>query len=132
MNSGISLKKLSRRLILVSAAILVNATTVLAASGVGDAQMQARDLLSGAAGGSSKILDRPLAIGADRHQQSFPDAQTQARRMILAKSSFGGTSSREFVVLSKANVEAPVAARRIGSAHPDAQESARRMILGTE
>jgi hypothetical protein len=120
MKSRISMKILSRRLILLSAAFLANANTVLAANHVGDAQMQARDLLAGTVGGRSKIIDKSLAISADYHQQSYPDAQTQARQLILGKSSFGGALSREFAVQSKTNVDVPVSA----------QESARRMIVG--
>jgi len=128
MNSRISMKVLSRRLILISAAILINANTVLAADRVGDAQMQARDLLSGTVGGKTKIIDKSLAISAD--QKSYPDPQTQARQLILGKPSFDGAVSRELAVQSKTNVPLPMSARRNGSAHTDPQELARRMILG--
>jgi hypothetical protein len=128
MNSRISMKVLSRRLILISAAILINANTVLAADRVGDAQMQARDLLSGTVGGKTKIIDKSLAISAD--QKSYPDPQTQARQLILGKPSFDGAVSRELAVRSKTNVPLPMSARRNGSAHTDPQELARRMILG--
>ena len=56
------MKTLNRRLILISAAILINANTVLAANRVDDAQMQARDLLSGTVGGRTKIIDRSPEI----------------------------------------------------------------------
>ena len=128
MNSRISMKVLSRRLILISAAILINANTVLAADRVGDAQMQARDLLSGTVGGKTKIMDKSLAILAD--QKSYPDPQTQARQLILGKPSFDGAVSRELAVQSKTNVLLPMSARRNDSAHTDPQELARRMILG--
>jgi hypothetical protein len=130
MSSRISMKFLSRRLILISAAILVNANTVLAADRVGDAQMQARDLLSGTVGGNPKIIDRSLATSADTYQKSYPDPQTQARWLILGNSSFDGAVSQEFAVQAKTNAPVPVSARR-GSAHTDPQELARRMILGT-
>ena len=130
MNSRIPMKISSRRLILISAAILINANTAFAANRVGDAQMQARDLLAGTVGGRSKVIDKSPAISADRHKQSYPDPQTQARQLILGKSSFDGAVSRKFAVQSKINVGVPVSARRIGSAHTDPQELARRMILG--
>lgn len=130
MNSRISMKTLSRRLILISAAILFNANTVLAANHGGDAQMQARDLLAGTVGGRSKIADKSLAISADSHQRSYPDPQTQARQLILGKSSVDGAVGRKFAVQSKTNAGVPVSARRIGSANTDPQELARRMILG--
>jgi hypothetical protein len=130
MNSRISMKILSRRLIAISAAILINANTVLAASRVGDAQMQARDLLSGTVGGRTKIIDKSLAISADHHQKSYRDPQEQARQLILGKPRFDGTVSRGFAVQSKTNVAVPVSTRQNG-VHTDAQELARRMILGT-
>jgi hypothetical protein len=130
MNSRIPMKILSRRLILVSAAILLNTNAVLAADRVGDVQMQAKDLLSGTVGGKTKIIDRSLAISADSHQQSYPDPQTQARQLILGKSSFDGAVSRELAIQAKTNAPVPVSARR-SSAHTDPQELARRMILGT-
>jgi hypothetical protein len=130
MNSCISTKVLSRRLILISAAILINANTVLAADRVGDAQMQARDLLSGTVGGKTKIIDKSLASSAD--QKSYPDPQTQARQLILRKPSFDGAKSAEFARQSKTNVPLPMSARQNGFAHTDPQELARRMILGQE
>jgi len=125
MNSPISMKILSRRLILISAAILINANTVLAADRVSDAQMQARDLLSGT-GGGTKAIDRSLAMSADHHQKSYADPQKQARQIILGKPSFDGA------VQSKTNVLVPESARRDIRVHTDTQESARRVILGTE
>jgi hypothetical protein len=125
MNSPISMKILSRRLILISAAILINANTALAADRVSDAQMQARDLLSGT-GGGTKTIDRSLAMSADHHQRSYADPQKQARQIILGKPSFDGG------VQSRTNVPVPVSARWKSRVHTDPQESARRVILGTE
>jgi hypothetical protein len=130
MHSPISIKILNRSLILISAAILINANTVLAANRVGDAQMQARDLLSGTVGGRTKTIDKSLAISADHHQASYPDPQEQARWLILGKPSFDGTADREFAVQSKTNVPVSVSARRNGHVYTDPQELARRMILG--
>lgn len=130
MHSRISMKILSRRLILISAVILVNTNTVLAANRVGDAQMQARDLLSGTVGGKAKVIDKSLAISADHLQKPYPDPQTQARQLILGKPSFDGAESREFAVQSKTDVPTLVSPRRNDSAHTDPQELARRMILG--
>jgi hypothetical protein len=130
MNSPISMKILYRPLILISAAILINPITVLAANRVGDAQMQARDLLSGTVGGRVKVIDKSLAISADHLQQSYPDPQTQARQLILGKPSFDGAVRRESAVQSTTNAPILVSPRRNGSAHTDPQELARRMILG--
>ena len=123
MNLPVSMKILSRRLLLISAAVLINANTVLAADRVGDAQMQARDLLSGTVGGTGTI-DKSLAISAGHHQKSYADPQKQARQIILGRPSFDGTVSREFVPVS-------VSARRNSRIHTDPQELTRRMILGT-
>jgi hypothetical protein len=131
MSSPISTKILSRRLILLSAAILINANTVLAANHVDDAQMQARDLLSGTVGGRTKTIDKSDVISADHHQKSYFDPQEQARQLILGKPSSDGTVSREFAVQSKTDIAVPVSARRNSRVHTDPQELARRMILGT-
>lgn len=129
MNSRISMKIPSRRLMLISAAILINANIVLAADRVGDAQMQASDLLSGNVW-RSKIIDKSLASSADHSQRSYADPQTQARQLILGTTSFDGPVSREFSVQSKTDVPVPVSARRDSRVQADAQELARRMILG--
>jgi hypothetical protein len=103
---------------------------VLAADRVGDAQMQASDLLSGNVGGRPKVIDKSLAISADHSQNAYPDPQIQARQLILGKPSFDGPVSREFSVQSKTNVPVPVSARRDSRVQADPQELARRMILG--
>ena len=51
MNSSIPTKRLTHGLILISAALLINANAALAADRAGDAQTQARDLLAGTVGG---------------------------------------------------------------------------------
>jgi len=129
VNLPVSMKILSHRLLLISAAVLINANTVLAADRVGDAQMQARDLLSGTVGGTGTI-DKSLAISAGHHQKSYADPQKQARQIILGPS-FDGTEGREFAAQSKTTVLVPVSARRNSRIHTDPQELARRMILGT-
>jgi hypothetical protein len=128
MNSLVSMKSLGHRLILISAAIFINANTVHAADLIGDAQIQAQDLLAGTVGGKTKSIDKLLVISAD--QRSYPDPQTQARQLILGKPRFGGAATRELSVQSKTNVPPPMSARRDDSAHTDPQELARRMILG--
>jgi hypothetical protein len=130
MNSRISIKIRIRSLMLVSAALLINANTVLAANRVGDAQMQARDLLSGSVGEKPKSLDKSLAISADRHKESYPDSQEQARRLILGKPSFESAAGQESAAQSKTNVAARVSARHGARVHADAQDLARRLILG--
>jgi hypothetical protein len=128
MNSFASMKSLGPRLILISAAIFINANTVHAADRVGDAQIQAQDLLAGTVGGKTKSFDRSLVISAD--QRSYPDPQTQARQLLLGTPSYSGAATRKLSVQSKTNVPPPMSARRDDAAHTDPQELARRMILG--
>src|SRR5271169_2652721 len=109
MNSFVSMKSLGRGLILISAAIFINANTVLAADRVGDAQIQAQDLLAGTVGGKTKSIDKSLVISAD--QRSYPDPQTQARQLILGKPTFGGAATRQFSLQSKPNAPPPKSAR---------------------
>jgi hypothetical protein len=130
MNSPISLKILNRPSILIFGALLINANTALATNRVGDAQMQARDLLSGTVGGRTKTIGKSLAISADHHQASYPDSQEQARRLMLGNPSFDSTAGREVAAHSKTNVAIPVSARQNVRVQSDAQESARRIILG--
>jgi hypothetical protein len=124
MNSFVSMKNLGPRLILISAAIFINANTVHATDRIGDAQSQAQDLLAGTVGGKTKSIDKSLAISAD--QRSYPDPQTQARQLLLGTPSYGGVATRKLSVQSKTP---PMSARTDGSAHTDPQELARRMIL---
>jgi hypothetical protein len=116
-------------LILISAAILINANTALAADRVGDAHVQARELLSGTVGRTGSI-DKSIAIAAHHHQTAYPDPQEQARQFIFGKPSFDGNVSRESAVQSK-SAPAPLSARRNSRVHADPQELARRTILGT-
>jgi hypothetical protein len=129
MNSLIAMKILSRRLLLISAATLVTANTVVAANRVGDALMQARDLLTGTVEGA-KATDRSSSNSADLQQRSYPEPQEQARQLILGKPSFEGPASRKAAALSKTNAAAPASARRKDRDDSDPQELARRMILG--
>jgi hypothetical protein len=129
MNSTIPSKRLSYRFVLMAAAILLHANNVLAAEFVGDAQMQARDLLSGTVGGKAKTLDASSAISAHGDQTSNLDPQDQARELILGKRTVGRVAGRRVALDSKAKVSEAVPAR--GKRREcDAQESARRMILG--
>jgi len=120
MNSLIQPKTVGRGLVLISALFLLHANNALAAEFVDDAQMQARDLLSGTVGGRAKIIDESRAIASDSDRTSSPDPQEQARQLILGKQilrgkpTLGGTSGRAVDQ----------------SSYGDPQESARRMILG--
>jgi hypothetical protein len=130
MNSFIPVKTLKYGLVLISAAFLLG-NGVLAAGAVGDAQSQARDLLSGTVDGRAKVVDQSPASGADGVRTPGLDPQEQARQLILGKP----ISSRiKGPVAALGTDTQPVSA---GSAqgdhrtHVDPQESARRMILGS-
>lgn len=112
-------KTLGFGLPLISAVFLLQANNVLAAEFVGDAQMQARDLLSGTVGGRARTVDQAPVISV--HGTSSLDPQEQARQLILGKPDRGGI---------KLNATPAVAVQGNHPSYPDPQESARRMILG--
>jgi hypothetical protein len=129
MNLPIPRKMLSCSFVLIAATILLHANNVLAAELVGDAQMQARDLLSGTVGGQVKITDASPTLSALGHQTSNLDPQEQARELILGKRTPGPVAGRRVALDSKTKVLAVVPARG-KHRESDAQELARRMILG--
>jgi hypothetical protein len=129
MTSSIPAKISAGHFVLLSAAFLINASSVLADDRVSDAQGQARDLLSGAVAGP-KAINRSVAVSVDHYQKSHADPQKQARQIILGKPSFDDLKVPKSAVQSKTNVPVPEPARPQTHDHPDAQESARRIILG--
>jgi hypothetical protein len=120
-------KMFGHGLVLISAAFLFQADDVRAAEVAGDAQVQARDLLSGAVGGRPKTVDESPANPADGHQTSGLDPQEQARQLILGKPNVDG---RAAALEPKVNATRAVSARDDHDTYADPQESARRMILG--
>ena len=117
-------------LVLISAAFLFQADNVLAAEATVDAQMQARDLLSGTVGGRAKTIGESPANTADGQQTSNVDPQEQARRLILGQPKVDGTHDRAAALESKVNATPAGSARTDHGPYSDPQESARRMILG--
>jgi hypothetical protein len=130
MNSPIPLKTLIYCLIPLSAAILLHPSNSLAAEYVGDAQIQARDLLSGTVGGQSRTADKSLPKSADGDQTSNVDPQNQARQLILGKTNFGKANGRAVALEPKMNATPVLSTKDSPRTYPDPQESARRMILG--
>jgi hypothetical protein len=120
---------LGRRLMLASAGLLLCANGALAAEVVGDAQMQARDLLSGTVGGRPKIADVSSAIPADDRHVLNLDPQEQARDLILGKH-FAGTAHQAASLDSKTDALPVACVQRIRRADIDGQELAQRMLLG--
>ena len=130
MNSPIPIKMPIHRMVLISAAILLHANNGLAAELVGDAQMQARDLLSGTVNGQAKTFDASPAIPVDGHRTPNLDPQEQARQLILGKPNFGGIAGLKVAIDSNAKVTLAVSARGKRRGYSDPQKSAQRMILG--
>jgi hypothetical protein len=130
MNSPIPIKMLNHVLVLISASILLHANNGLAAELVGDAQMQARDLLAGTVNGQAKTFDASPAIPADGHRTPNLDPQEQARQLILGKPNFSGVAGLKVAIDSKTKVTPAVSARGKRRGYSDPQKSAQRMILG--
>ena len=91
MNSPIPTQTLIHRLILTSAALLVYADGALAADFVGDAQMQARALLTATSGARPNAVDNRITPPTDGHQISNIDAQEQARQLLSGTSNVART-----------------------------------------
>jgi hypothetical protein len=103
-------------LIPIAAAILLHPNNVLASDFVIDAQMQARDLLSGTVGGQAKTVNRSRPKSGDGDRASSVDPQDQADQLILGKTKFGKSDGP------------PMALEPNVRTYSDPQESARRMI----
>jgi|HubBroStandDraft_1064217.scaffolds.fasta_scaffold00556_20 hypothetical protein len=119
MDLAIRIKTHTRWLALLTAGLLLQANTLFAAEIAGDAQTQARDLLTGSVDGRPRTVDQSPAILSDGPQVPAVDAQEQARRMILGRPGVGGIADK-----TATSVES-----RRAHAYGDPQESARRMIL---
>lgn len=129
MTSSKPIKTSNRPLALLSAAFLLQTGGALAADRAGDAQTQARELLSQTIGARSVAAQsKPLADGGT--PLAAPDPQEQARRVLLGAQSTGGEGE---MPQRYANSTSPAGVVGSGHrrAHSDAQEMARRMILGT-
>jgi hypothetical protein len=116
--------------VLISALFLLQTNNVIAAEAVGDAQMQAGDLLSGTIGGRAKIVDAARAIPSASDGVSSLDPQEQARQLILGKPNLRATNGRPIDLETQVNATPAVSTRGDHRTHADPQESARRMILG--
>jgi len=136
MNSFIPVKTLKYGLVLISAAFLLG-NGVLAAGAVGDAQSQARDLLSGTVDGRAKVVDQSPASGADGVRTPGLDPQEQARQLILGKPISSRIKGPVAALGTDIALGTDMQAVSAGSAqgdhrrYVDPQESARRMILGS-
>jgi hypothetical protein len=130
MTPLIPAKTLRHGLPLISAVFLLQANNVFGAEPAVDAQMQARDLLSGTAGGRVKTFAASPAIPTREHETPSLDPQEQARELILGKPSFGGFKGRAIAFGPTMNATPAASRRDDRRRYADPQESARRMILG--
>jgi hypothetical protein len=129
LKSLIPSNTLGRRLMLTSAALLLCANGAPAAEVVGDAQMQARDLLSGTVGGRPKIADVSSASPTDDRHVLNLNPQEQARDLILGKN-FAGTAHQAASPDSRTDAMPSASVQRIRRADIGGQELAQRMLLG--
>jgi hypothetical protein len=109
-------------LVLASAGILLYAHGALAAEVLGDAQMRARDLLSGTVGGRSQTAQVAASMSVDDAQAFDVEPQEQARQLILGKPSGDRVARRVVDDLEMASV------RGVRRVEADPQEAARRML----
>jgi hypothetical protein len=132
MKSFLSSNTLAR-LMLASAGLLIGANGALPAEVVGNAQMQARDLLSGTVGGQPRFADVSSAISTDDSHVLYVDPQEQARELILVKH-FGDTAHQATSLDSdSASDPDPMPAASIQSVRRvdiGGQALAQRMLLG--
>jgi hypothetical protein len=126
MDLPIHIKTFAQRLALLSAGLLAS-NTLFAAEIAADAQMQARDLLTGTVAGQPRLVDQSPAIPSNSPQASVVDAQEQARRLILGMPRVGGIADRAAAIAPTKKARAD---SQRGHVYGDPQESARRMILG--
>lgn len=130
MTSSKLTKTSGRPLVLLSAALLLQTGGALVAARAGDAQTQARELLTQTTGvhsvaaGFSALPDGETSLAAR-------DPQEQARGVILGTQSAAGSAKVAAPRYAKSTLLPQVAGRENRRAYPDAQEMARRTILGT-
>ena len=121
--------KVGRRLMLASAALLICANGALAAEVVGDAQMRARDLLSGTVGGQPKFADVSSAISTDDPQVQYFDPLEQARDLLF-RNHFAAAADQAASLDSKMNSMPAASVQRTRRTNMGGQEMAQGMLLG--
>ena len=130
MTSSKLTKTSGRPLVFLSAALLLQTGGALVAARAGDAQTQARELLTQTTGARS-VVARINLLPDGQTSLAAGDPQEQARRVILGTQSAGGSAKVAGPRYAKSTLLAEVAGREHRRAYSDAQEMARRMILGT-
>jgi hypothetical protein len=121
--------KVGRRLMLAAAGFLICANGALAAEVIGDAQMQARDLLSGTVGGQPKFADVSSAISTDDRHVQYLDPHEQARDLIFGNH-FAASAGQAVTLDSKSDAVTAAPGQRIRRTDMGGQELAQGMLLG--
>jgi hypothetical protein len=130
MTSSKLIKTPNRSLVLLSAALLLQTGGALAVARAGDAQTQARELVSQTTAGRS-VAAQSNAPSNGGTSPAALDPQEQARRVLLGTPSAGGEAEVAASRYAKSTPPAGVVGGGRRRAHSDAQEMARRVILGT-
>lgn len=129
MKTFISGNTLGRRLMLASAGLLLCANGAFAQEVAGDAQMQARELLSGTVGARARFAPASAAVPTDDRQVPYLDPQELARDLILGQS-FAGAVLRAASPDSQTDAMPMASVQNVRRVDIDGQESAQRMLLG--
>jgi hypothetical protein len=127
---SLKLSKLTRPLVLASAALLLHSVGAWAANSAGDAQTQPRDLLSGTTASRSTAVTESSALTDGGAFASAADPQEQARQFILGTRSSGAQAHEATVPDTKTTSSSGIVARTSRHAAADAQERAQRIVLG--
>jgi hypothetical protein len=120
---------LSRRLILAAAGLALCPYGAFAVGTAGDAQMLARDLLSGTVGGQRSVAAADPAKPTDDSHENRLDPQEQARDLILGIHPAGAASQTAGAGLQGDQKDA-ASLRVFSRAESGGQELAEEMILG--
>jgi hypothetical protein len=118
---------LGRRLMLASAGLLLCANGAFAAEIAGDAQIHARDLLSGTVGGRPKFADASSAVPTD-DPQMYVVPQEQARQLILGKNP-AGAAHHAARLDSKTGAMAAASMQSVRRVDIDGQKMAQDIVL---
>jgi hypothetical protein len=130
MTSSKLIKTSNRALALLSAAFLLQTGGALTAARAGDAQSQARELLSQTTAGRA-VAAQSNTLADGETSPAVLDPQEQARRVLLGTPNAGGEAKVAGPRYAQSTSAAGVAGRGDRRVHSDAQEMARRVILGT-
>jgi hypothetical protein len=122
-------KTSNRPLMLLSAALLLQTGSAMVTAHAGDAQTQARELLSQTTGDRSATAD--IKLRADETPRAALNPQEQARRVLLGPPSAAGEAGVAAARYAKSTSTGGVTERNQRHSYSDAQEMARRVIMGT-